>query len=406
MRHLLNRTVLRWRRRAGSRSGFTLIEILIAVLVLALGLLGLGAVFPVVVRQQRQSTDTVLGITALRSAEAFLVSQGRGVVRPATPAPMAGDIGWLNEPSAVRAPWLISKESDMVKASRGWDVLLTAWKKGATTTTAGGTGGEPPRDRWSTSGKWEPLTITPELSKPDVGTVYVKSEKPYTSSTPLVTVQIPMSQRLFPSPDVSTEQPQYVWDFVARRVESAGGGAQNVQLALFVRRIDPGIRVPRGRTLTDVLLKRLLGTTGPAGNAAARVPVGANYDADPNTQVPTLDGTGKYSQIMRADFVFSSTVANRLTLQVGDDASGKAIRRAVRQIGQKLVDNRGNIYTVVKLEDKASASDIYDTVYIDVQVSQAERDQSRKVGADSKPLFNIAFTPQIPAAVNVVNIPR
>lgn len=406
MRHLLNRTVLRWRRRSGSRSGFTLIEILIAVLVLALGLLGLGAVFPVVVRQQRQSTDTVLGITALRSAEAYITSQGRGIVRPASPEPSTGDMGWLNEPSAVRAPWLIASESEMVRVSRGWDVLLTNWKKGATTTTAGGTGAEPPRDRWSTSGKWEPMFITPEVIKPDVGMIYIKGKKQHTSSSPRVTVQIPMAQRLFPSPDVSNEQPQYVWDFVSRRIESAGGGAQSVQLALFVRRIDPGIRVPRGRTLTDVLLKRLLGTTGPAGNAAARVPVGATYDAaKPNEQVATLNGTGNYSQITTVDFKF--TGPSRITFQgLPDGEVNKPPRTYLRQIGQKLVDCRGNIYTVVKLEDRP-VGDKFDSVYIDAAVSQAEIDLSQKelAGAD-KIRFNVAFTPQIPAAVNVVNISR
>ena len=36
---------------------FSLIELLIAVLILALGLLGIGAVFPVVIREQRIGTE-------------------------------------------------------------------------------------------------------------------------------------------------------------------------------------------------------------------------------------------------------------------------------------------------------------------------------------------------------------
>lgn len=43
---------------------FSLVEVLVAVLVLALGLLGLGAVFPTVLRQQRLATETTLGISA------------------------------------------------------------------------------------------------------------------------------------------------------------------------------------------------------------------------------------------------------------------------------------------------------------------------------------------------------
>ena len=51
-----------------SARAFTLVEVLMAVLILAIGLLGLGAVLPMVVRQQRDSADGTFGLIAMRSA--------------------------------------------------------------------------------------------------------------------------------------------------------------------------------------------------------------------------------------------------------------------------------------------------------------------------------------------------
>lgn len=53
---------------------FSLVEVLVAVLVLALGLLGLGAVFPMVVRQQRIATQTTLGLSAMEAVQRILVN--------------------------------------------------------------------------------------------------------------------------------------------------------------------------------------------------------------------------------------------------------------------------------------------------------------------------------------------
>jgi len=52
--------------------GFTLMEVLIATIILALGLLGLAAVFPVVITQQKEATDASMALSAGESGEALL----------------------------------------------------------------------------------------------------------------------------------------------------------------------------------------------------------------------------------------------------------------------------------------------------------------------------------------------
>ena len=65
-----------------TRPGFSLVEVLIAILILGLGMLGLAAVFPVVIAQQREAVDTVRGEAAASTAEAIVRSMNEVIEFP------------------------------------------------------------------------------------------------------------------------------------------------------------------------------------------------------------------------------------------------------------------------------------------------------------------------------------
>ncbi|MEO0386082.1 MAG: prepilin-type N-terminal cleavage/methylation domain-containing protein [Pseudomonadota bacterium] len=58
------------------RRAFSLVEILFAIVVLSLGLLGIAAVFPVVITQQQRAQDVVGGAVAATAARGALGGNG------------------------------------------------------------------------------------------------------------------------------------------------------------------------------------------------------------------------------------------------------------------------------------------------------------------------------------------
>lgn len=63
---------MRRRRRACKRRGFSLIEVLLAVFILGIGIISIGAIFPAGIVQQRQSLDDALGPIVADNALAIL----------------------------------------------------------------------------------------------------------------------------------------------------------------------------------------------------------------------------------------------------------------------------------------------------------------------------------------------
>lgn len=320
-------------------SAFTLIEVLIAVLILALGLLGIGAIFPAVIRAQREANDATLGTVALEAAKAYLSQNTR-----------------LNRLSAPGSS----------TTAAGWGELLrdTAWSPPAGTDAFG----------WE-----EPVEIDPITGSWILNT------------TGVATVEIPAIERVWPPASVPGSRPRFVWDIVARRLranEPATGQptAGELQIAMFLRRIDPKIRVPAGMTLYGVMTPGALLTTD------GRLPVAVGADGR-----PSLDGLGGpvggngspadrlYAAPILLDVRFSPTRRNRLQL------GGGPLDALAEQVGQRLVDNLGNVYTVLGVDAQDDQ-----LLVIDPPVP------SWVVQSDE--LFQVALTPQVPAAVSVFNL--
>jgi prepilin-type N-terminal cleavage/methylation domain-containing protein len=358
------------RMTARRASGFSLVEVLIAIFVLALGLLGVAAVFPAVVRQQRTATDAVQGISIQRSVEELL--RGHAILSAANiySRDVAG-----NQTVAPRGWAMLAGDPGFSRAG-GW---------AEANEVAGGTASE--------SG----ITLDTRT-----GTMYVGADGLLPG---FAAIELPLAERLIPRPSESgSVQPRFVWDFIARRVAAGEKPVGNptatgnftrldddtIQLAVFVRRIDAGIRVPGGRTLGDVL-------TAPNRQV---VPV-----AEDTAGRPTFDGVGRgaeprYSPIRTAN-VAAVVVNGRPQLNVittDQSAAFGALRPYLEQLGQKFVDAKGVVHEVVRLNRDVTP------VQLTIDPPFAAGLVVDEGGATLDP--EIRFTSQVPASVSVVTIRR
>jgi hypothetical protein len=341
-------------------AAFSLIEILISVLILALGLLGLGALFPVVLREQRIGTDNIQGVLVTNNARSLLAHMDLNALLPTAGPP--GRSVWPN--------WRW-REMDGEAELDDPDYELGEWMVPEVDTDGAALFGDP-------------------------------------ASAPS-TVLLPLAARMYPMAGSDGDRPQFVWDIAVHRVPD--WVANNTSLidplhaVIFVRRVDPRIRVGPDRTLAEVLLDDSI----PAGER--RLPVGKLAG---NSVLPTLDGTDgsagglEYSVPITADrgSDFALTATDNMPphdegryINNLDLGAANGIARVMAQPNQRLVDNLGNIYTVERVEPdpvNLGRSRLLINPPIAAQLTNNNANEPR--------IVQFIFTAQIPAGVVVMEV--
>jgi len=290
-----------------SRRAFSMVEILVAILILGLGMLGLAAVFPVVITQQRDAIDTVRGEAAASTAEAIVRSMDEVIEFPDK---------WFRP------------DSDFGKEDMGDDFFTYEWivvnprpenpYKDYFIRPGFGVDGE------SQDGFWYRDLGPPGESPPTRPTTFEQ-----------LNTGLAVADRLIPAP-YSGRDPEYVWDIVMRREPNTN----RPQVALFVRRVDARIEVPDGVSLSDVLV-------GGVGAADPVLPVALDRTTGQRVVDDGQNNNHVYAAPQTLDVqVFTDRPDLLVFENADDDAIDASISQAVRP-GQLLIDNTGTVRTVL-----------------------------------------------------------
>ncbi|HBU44001.1 MAG TPA: hypothetical protein DEB57_14175 [Microbacterium sp.] len=410
------------------KRAFTLLEILISVVVLAIGLVGVVAIFPAVIDLQRRAQDTVIGQNAASSAEAQLV--GTFIENPS--------LNWLDW-----TDWSdVFNESDLSLIPR-FPVFDTL-KRDVTISVRDsripvGASDYVYNFLWETNWDWERpenddafevLTATGDLV---IGGGRGRIQKQDTNGNlqtvqiTLPTVTLSLADRLMPDA-ASGADPRYIYDMVVRRVDAGIGYVPRgdsgrrtyerrvpadrleelpLQIAVFVRRVDRNIRVPLGVSIREALSgeyddpeqdgrvpdrNRRLPLAVDPGDACRLVQNGKPGDHSYSTPVAALlrDTTILQSDDSRPDvWDLFDPVSLR---HVGNGTNATSAAERLTQVGQMFVDNTGTVRKVTAIVQRQVDGGDRDVLVVDPPFSSNSTDEYRQ----------IVFTPQVPVDIRVL----
>lgn len=407
---------------------FTLVEILISILILALGVLGLGALFPVIIREQRLGTDAAAGVSASNSARAMLTQSEWGAGLGSSSGTVHPILSTGNRAAGTQFLWDALRNPNYRSTTHAGDMVQKGLGKGYqlnTTTGISSTFQYYGQGEWYTS-VVDLATGTLQLGYPEVnntalsisgvGTVYYNNTAICNGS-----VNVPVATRLYPS---GQQEPQFVWDVAFQRVtdfeHSHDPIYDPIRAAVFVRRLDPRLRaVGSAKSVRDAITNG----SGTVGAADRRFPIGE----DATTGDPTLDGTGQYSGIKTCEIEFqfdpvqpARNHRDRLYQPqqwvYGQPTNLARIWAQMKQPGQKLVDNLGNVYTVVGSGTEPGVGSgeylkvdppVPESVTKERAAPATTETTAYSTGDYSKrAIRQVAFTPQIPVSVTLVEVAR
>ncbi len=372
---------------------FTLVEVLVGILILGLGLLGLGAIYPAVAIQQRDAGDAVEGQAVADAAEGFFKGNQ-----------------WMNQRSTVP---VVQGEDRQVQ---GWEASLVVGDgaKGRGWRSIEGIGATNFNPRMLVL---DSATGDLTLDTPSVPAGFILPQTGSTEAT--LTVYDRLIPAVAPGGPTAFGNARFVWDAVARRINRDNAGRlsnqadnrtnieklqDDVQVAVFVRRLDPGIRNRAGATYVPVAqtaegLAALDGVGSPTGGTPTGTP---NYAPIRLMEIMPWDGafpaggTGIPANAMIRYVHLSNDTAAEMTAGMTD----ANIDAAIGQVGQKFALANGAVVTVMSVQQATVAGEQRSILRIDPEVPNWAF-HVRPSGAVGIPAL---FTAQPPVAVRVFTL--